>query len=59
MMMMLPTCVECSAKIAMTALRARHAATGLLPDIDLKQRVFLRRSFNEHFLPEPDQFAQR
>jgi hypothetical protein len=41
MMMMLPTGVECSAKIAMTALRARRSTTGLLPNFDLAQRIFL------------------
>ena len=41
MMMMLLTSVECSAKIAMTALCAWPGATGLLPDIDLPRRIFL------------------
>jgi hypothetical protein len=41
MMMMLPTGVECSAKIAMTALRACRDATGLLPDLDQTRRIFL------------------
>jgi hypothetical protein len=33
--------VECPAKIAMTALRNRRKAVGLLPDHDLPQRIFL------------------
>jgi hypothetical protein len=41
MMMMLRTSVECSAKIAMTALLACRAATGLLPDLDRTRRIFL------------------
>jgi hypothetical protein len=41
MMMMLRTSVECSAKIAMTALRAWRYATGLLPDLDQARRIFL------------------
>jgi hypothetical protein len=57
MMMMLRTRVECSAKIAMTALRAWRAATGLLPDTDQTRRIFLwlsalhifrSRAFNLH-----------
>jgi hypothetical protein len=43
MMMMLRTGVECSAKIAMTALRAGRATTGLLPDLHATQRIFLCR----------------
>ena len=39
--MMLRTCVECSAKIAMTALCAWANATGLLPDIEPPRRIFL------------------
>jgi hypothetical protein len=41
MMMMLRTSVECSAKIAMTVLRACRDATGLLPDLDQTRRIFL------------------
>jgi hypothetical protein len=41
MMMMLPTGVECSAKIAMTALRAWRYTTGLLRDLDQARRIFL------------------
>jgi hypothetical protein len=41
MMMMLGTSVECSAKIAMRALRPRRDTTGLLPDIDQTRRIFL------------------
>jgi hypothetical protein len=53
---MLAVSVECSAKIAMRALRACRAATGLLPDIDQAQCIFLMRLamyiFGSHaFLP--------
>jgi hypothetical protein len=41
MMMMLRTSVECSAKIAMRALRACRDSTGLLPDLDQTRRIFL------------------
>ena len=41
MMVLLAKGVECSAKIAMTALRAWRYATGLLPDLDQAQRIFL------------------
>jgi hypothetical protein len=41
MMMMLRTSVECSAKIAMTALLACRATTGLLPDLGQTRRIFL------------------
>jgi hypothetical protein len=41
MMMMLRTSVECSAKIAMRALRACRDTTGLLPDLDQTRRIFL------------------
>jgi hypothetical protein len=41
MMMMLRTSVECSAKIAMTALCACRDATGLLQDLDQTRRIFL------------------
>ena len=41
--MMLRTRVECSAKIAMRALRAWRVATGLLPDIDQAPCIFLMR----------------
>jgi hypothetical protein len=41
MMMMLRTSVECSAKIAMSALRAWADATALLPDLDPPRRIFL------------------
>jgi hypothetical protein len=44
MMMMLRTRVECSAKIAMTALHAWRSATGLLPDLDQARRIFLSLS---------------
>jgi hypothetical protein len=43
MMMMLRRGVECSAKIAMTALRAWQATTSLLPDLDTTRRIFLCR----------------
>jgi hypothetical protein len=49
MMMMLPTGVECSAKIAMTALRACRDATGLLPDLDQTRRIFLWLGRDAHF----------
>jgi hypothetical protein len=35
--------VECPAKIAMTTLRSRLAAMGLLPDRALPRRIFLER----------------
>jgi hypothetical protein len=41
MMVLLRKSVECSAKIAMTALRNRRETMGLLPDHDLPQRIFL------------------
>jgi len=41
MMMTLRTGVECSAKIAMSALRAWADATALLRDFDPPRRIFL------------------
>jgi hypothetical protein len=41
MMVLLTKGVECSAKIAMTALPSRRATTRLLPEHDLQQRIFL------------------
>jgi hypothetical protein len=41
MMVLLSKAVECSAKIAMTALPSRGAAMRLLPEHDLRRRIFL------------------
>jgi hypothetical protein len=41
MMVLLQTRVECTAKIAMSALRSEHATTCLLPDRVLTRRIFL------------------
>jgi hypothetical protein len=41
MMVLLSEGVECSAKIAMTALRTGLAAKRLLPEHDLQRRIFL------------------
>jgi len=41
MMVALSKGVECSAKIAMTALPSRRVTTRLLPEHDLRRRIFL------------------
>jgi hypothetical protein len=41
MMVPRPECVECSAKIAMTVLHDASVAMRLLPDYDLRRRIFL------------------
>jgi hypothetical protein len=37
--------VECSAKIAMTALHAAFVAMGLFPNVDPSRRIFLEARF--------------
>jgi hypothetical protein len=41
MMVLLSNAVECSAKIAITALQRRVATTRLLPEHDLQRCIFL------------------
>jgi hypothetical protein len=45
MMVLLSNAVECSAKIAMTALRSHLATTRLLPEHDWRRRIFLGPRF--------------